>query len=42
VPVSSPVAEIRRVCAAKDSTVIHLGEANSRGDYLYLEMDLKP
>ena len=42
VPVNTPVAEIRRVFCAPDGTVIYLGEATYRGDYIHLEMDLKP
>ena len=41
-PVHAPVAEIRRVCAIADGTVVYLGEATYRGDYVHLEMDLKP
>jgi GntR family transcriptional regulator len=42
IPVNTPVAEVRRVCTAKDGTVIYLGEVTYRGDYIHLEMDLKP
>jgi GntR family transcriptional regulator len=42
VPVNAPVAEVRRVCLAPDGTVIYLGEVTYRGDYIHLEMDLKP
>ncbi len=42
VAVNTPVAEIRRVFCAPDGTVIYLGEATYRGDYIHLEMDLKP
>jgi len=42
IPVNTPVAEIRRVFNAPDGTVIYLGEATYRGDYIHLEMDLKP
>jgi GntR family transcriptional regulator len=40
--VNAPVAEVRRVCQARDRTVIYLGEVTYRGDYIHLEMDLKP
>jgi GntR family transcriptional regulator len=40
--VNAPVAEVRRVCRAKDETVIYLGEVTYRGDYIHLAMDLKP
>jgi GntR family transcriptional regulator len=42
VAVNTPVAEVRRVCTAPDGTVIYLGEVIYRGDYIHLEMDLKP
>jgi GntR family transcriptional regulator len=42
IPVNTPVAEVRRVCTAPDGTVIYLGEVTYRGDYIRLEMDLKP
>ena len=42
IPVNSPVAEVRRVLCAPDGSVIYLGEATYRGDYICLEMDLKP
>ncbi|MCG8434826.1 MAG: GntR family transcriptional regulator [Gammaproteobacteria bacterium] len=42
VPVNSPVGDVRRVLCAPDGTVIYLGEATYRGDYIRLEMDLKP
>ena len=41
-PVNSPVAEVRRVLCGPDGTVIYLGEATYRGDYVRLDMDLKP
>jgi GntR family transcriptional regulator len=40
--VNSPVAEVRRVCRGRDGTVLYLGEVTYRGDYIHLEMDLKP
>lgn len=40
--VNAPVAEVRRVCQASDETVLYLGEVTYRGDYIHLEMDLKP
>jgi GntR family transcriptional regulator len=39
---NAPVAEVRRVFNAADSTVIYLGEVTYRGDFIHLEMDLKP
>jgi GntR family transcriptional regulator len=41
-PVNAPVAEVRRVLCGDDGTIIYLGEATYRGDYIRLEMDLKP
>lgn len=40
--VNAPVAEVRRICRAADATVLYLGEVTYRGDYIHLEMDLKP
>jgi GntR family transcriptional regulator len=42
IPVNTPVAEVRRICSVSDGTVIYLGEVTYRGDYIHLEMDLKP
>lgn len=42
IPVNTPVAEIRRVFTGPDGSVLYLGEATYRGDYIHLEMDLKP
>lgn len=42
VPVNSPTAEVRRVCVDPDGTVIYLGEVTYRGDYIHLDMNLKP
>lgn len=42
VPVNSPVGEVRRVFNAPDGSVLYLAEATYRGDYIRLEMDLKP
>ncbi len=41
-PMNAPVAEVRRVCRDAEGTVIYLGEVTYRGDYIHLEMDLKP
>jgi GntR family transcriptional regulator len=41
-PVNAPVAEVRRVCRDPSGTVIYLAEVTYRGDYIHLEMDLKP
>lgn len=42
VPINTPVGEIRRVFNAPDGAVIYLGEAVYRGDYIHLDVDLKP
>lgn len=39
---NAPVAEVRRVFNAADGTVIYLGEVTYRGDFIHLEIDLKP
>lgn len=40
VAVSSPVAEVRRVCLSPDGTVLYLGQITYRGDFIQFEMDL--
>lgn len=42
IAVNTPVAEIRRVFTGPDGTVMYIGEAIYRGDYIHLEVDLKP
>ena len=42
IPVNAPTAEVRRVFRAPSGTVIYLGEVTYRGDFIRLEMDLKP
>jgi GntR family transcriptional regulator len=42
IPVNTPVGEVRRVLCGRDRTVIYLAEVTYRGDYIHLEMDLKP
>jgi GntR family transcriptional regulator len=42
VQLNSPVAEVRRVFTAADQTVIYLGEVTYRGDFVRIEMDLRP
>jgi GntR family transcriptional regulator len=42
IPVNSPVADIRRVFHGVGGEVIYVGEATVRGDFVHLEMDLKP
>ena len=42
IAVNTPMAEVRRVMCGPDRTVIYLAEVSYRGDYIHLEMDLKP
>jgi GntR family transcriptional regulator len=42
IPINTPVGEVRRVMCGPDRTVIYLAEVTYRGDYIHLEMDLKP
>jgi GntR family transcriptional regulator len=42
IAVNAPVAEVRRVFNAADGMVLYLGEVTYRGDFIHLEMDLKP
>ena len=42
IPLNSPVAEVRRVFTSADGTVIYLGEVTYRGDFVRIDMDLRP
>jgi GntR family transcriptional regulator len=42
IPVNSPIARVRRVFNAPDATVIYLAEVTYRGDFVRLEMEMKP
>lgn len=42
IPLNSPVAEVRRVFTTVDGTVIYLGEVTYRGDFVRIDMDLRP
>jgi len=42
IPAGEPVAEVRRIFWAPDGTVIYLADVTYRGDYVHLEMDLRP
>jgi len=42
VSLNSPVAEVRRVFTTADRTVIYLGEVTYRGDFIRIDMDLRP
>lgn len=41
-PVNGPVAEVPRACCDDGGTVIYLGEVSYQGDYIHLDMDLRP
>ena len=42
IPVGEPMAEVRRFISAPDGTVIYLADVSYRGDYIHLDMDLRP
>lgn len=42
IPVGEPMADVRRVLADDEGTVIYLAEVYYRGDYVHLDMHLKP
>ena len=42
IAINAPMAEVRRVMCAPDRTVFYTAEISYRGDYIHLEMDLKP
>ena len=42
IPVNAPVGEVRRVFNGPDGTVIYLAEVIYRGDFIRLDMDLRP
>jgi GntR family transcriptional regulator len=42
IPVNEPIAEVRRVLSDPAGTVIYLAEVTYRGDYVHLDMDLRP
>ena len=42
IPVNAPVGRVRRVFNAPDATVIYLAEVTYRGDFVRLEMEMKP
>jgi GntR family transcriptional regulator len=42
IPVNAPVAEVRRVLCGPEGTVVYLAEVTYRGDYVHLDMDLRP
>ena len=42
IPLNSPVAEVRRVFTTADRTVVYLAEVTYRGDFIRIEMDMRP
>ncbi len=42
IAIGAPIANVRRVLCDKGRAVIYLAEVRYRGDYVHLEMDLKP
>jgi GntR family transcriptional regulator len=42
VPVNAPVGRVRRVFNAPDGSVLYLAEVTYRGDFVRLEMEMKP
>jgi GntR family transcriptional regulator len=42
IAVNTPMAEVRRILCDADGTVVYLADVTYRGDYIHLEMDLRP
>lgn len=42
VPVGEPIVEVRRVLSAPDGKVIYVADVVYRGDYVHLDIDLRP
>ncbi|MGB7180655.1 MAG: GntR family transcriptional regulator [Burkholderiaceae bacterium] len=42
VPPGEPMADVRRIFWSPDGTIIYLAEVSYRGDYIHLDIDLKP
>ena len=42
IPLNTPMGEVRRVLCDANGTVVYLADVSYRGDYIHLEMDLKP
>jgi len=42
IPVGEPTAEVRRILKAPDKSVIYVADVTYRGDYIHIDMDLKP
>lgn len=42
IALNTPMADVRRVLCGRDGSIIYVAEISYRGDYIHLEMDLKP
>ena len=42
IALNTPIAEVRRLLCDAAGTIIYLADVSYRGDYIHLEMDLKP
>jgi GntR family transcriptional regulator len=42
IALNTPMAEVRRILCGTDGTVVYLADVTYRGDYIHLEMDLRP
>jgi GntR family transcriptional regulator len=42
IALNTPMAEVRRVLCDDHGTIVYLADVSYRGDYIHLEMDLKP
>jgi GntR family transcriptional regulator len=42
IPLNAPMAEVRRVLCDENGTIIYCADVSYRGDYIHLEMDLRP
>lgn len=42
IPVGEPIVEVRRVLSAPNGTVVYVADVTYRGDYVHLDIDLKP
>lgn len=42
IALNTPIAEVRRVLCDANGTIVYLADVSYRGDYIHLEMDLKP
>jgi GntR family transcriptional regulator len=42
IALNTPMAEVRRVLCDEHGTIIYVADVSYRGDYIHLEMDLRP